>query len=112
MGLGQIDAMVDFAIAQISGEPEGYRSVVRDLALGWPMAPGLQLVFVLVSAVQAIERVQQAANDVIGNTTETLRMAGLLSSDIYALETLGRQNITGQDLLDYWDRYDPFFLKL
>ena len=104
--------MVDFAIAQISGDRDGYRSVVRDLALGWPQVSGLQIVFVLVSAVQAIEQVQGKSSEPIGNTLEALRMAALLSSDIYALEQLGTSPATAQDLLNYWEENDPYFLKL
>lgn len=55
--------MKDFAIERISGGPQGYRSEVRDLAVGWPNTTGAQLVFVLVCAAHAIERVFGAGSD-------------------------------------------------
>ncbi len=112
MSLGQIDTMVDFAIAQISGDPDGYRTVVRDLVVGWPEASGLQVIFVLVSAVNAIERVYPDGRKSIGNTEGTLKMAALLGTDLYALEQLGVTRANGHALLEYWDKHDPFFLNL
>lgn len=112
MSLVQIDAMVDFAIAQISGDPEGYRSVVRDLVIGWPDATGLQAVFALTSAVNAIERVYRDGEPSIGNTHGTLKMTALLSSDLFALEQMGKPGVTCREVLAYWSAEDQFFLNL
>lgn len=112
MGLQQIDAMIGFAIARVSDTPDGYRSVVRDLASDWPDATGAQIVFVIVSAADAIERVFETDPSPRTEVQQAFRVAALLASDLFAMEQRGNFAPTGRDLLDYWQANDPYFLKL
>jgi hypothetical protein len=104
--------MIDFTIAQVSQSPDGYREVVRELASRWPEATGLQIVFVLVSAADAIERV--FAQDLAHHkeVDQTMKMAALLSTDLFALQRRANFSPTGRDLVRYWKEVDPYFIKL
>lgn len=104
--------MIDFAIAQVSETPDGYRAVVRGLAEKWPDVTGAQIVFVLVSAAHAIERVFDAAPEPRSEVQQTFRVAALLASDLFALQKCGNFTPVGCDLTAYWRENDPFFLKL
>ncbi len=112
MGLKQLDEMIDFAIARVSEGPDGSRQAVCELATRWPHVTGLQIVFVMVSAAHAIERVflgdDNAPNP---ETAEALRMASLLSVDLFAMQKRGNFSPTGSDLLIYWNDADPFFTE-
>lgn len=112
VSLQQIDTMIDFAIAQVSDTPDGYRAIVRDLAKKWPDVTGAQMVFVLVSTAHAIERVFDAAPEPRTEVQQTFRIAALLASDLFALQNRGNFAPTGQDLTTYWREIDPFFLNL
>ena len=112
LGLKQIDNMIDLAIARVSEGPDGARRAVSELATRWPNATGLQIVFVMVSAGHAIERVFTGENDTPNTeTAQALRMASLLSVDLFAMEKRGNFSPTGADLLDYWREADPFFIE-
>ena len=104
--------MIDFAIAQVSDTPDGYRSVVRELAAKWPDVTGAQTVFVLVSAAHAIERVCDAIPEPRTEVQQTFRVAALLASDLFALQKRGNFAPSGCDLTSYWRENDPFFLTL
>ncbi|MEP3346856.1 MAG: hypothetical protein ABJN34_09475 [Litoreibacter sp.] len=112
MSLQQIDTMIDFAITQISGSPEGYRAVVRNLTKEWPDVTGAQIVFVLVSAANAIEQVFEASPDPKTEVQQTFRMAALLASDLFALQQRDNFAPSGRDLSAYWNENDRFFLDL
>jgi len=112
LGLKQIDNMIDFAIARVSEGPDGPRRAVSELAARWPNVTGLQIVFVLVSAAHAIERVFSGENDAPNaETAEALRMASLLSVDLFAMQERGNFSPTGADLLAYWRDVDPYFVE-
>lgn len=112
LSLKQIDTMIDFAIARISESPEGYRAVVRDLAATWPDVTGAQLVFVLVSAAHAVERVFGGTLDPKSEVQQTFRVAALLASDLFALQQQGNFAPTARDMTAYWRANDPYFLRL
>lgn len=112
MSLQQIDDMIDFAIARIADSPEGYRRVVRDLVSTWPEVTGAQVVFVLVSAAHAVEKVFGGGADPKSEVQQTFRVAALLASDLFALQLQGNFAPTGRDMTRYWQAHDPFFLKL
>jgi hypothetical protein len=112
VGLKQLDEMIDFAIARVSEGPDGARRAVCDLATRWPNVTGLQIVFVMVSAAHAIERVFSGDNDTPNpETAQALRMSSLLSVDLFAMQKRGNFSPTGADLLDYWRDTDPFFIE-
>lgn len=109
-GLEQIDDMIDFAVARVSETPQGPRLVVADLARYWPDATGLQFIFVMVSAANAIEQVFHTEDTERNEVSQTLRMAALLGVDLFALQRRGNLAPTGRDLLAYWQEFDGFFL--
>lgn len=112
LGLKQIDDMIDFAIARVSEGPDGPRKAVFELATRWPNVTGLQIVFVIVSAAHAIERVFSGENDgPNAETAQALRMASLLSVDLFAMQQRGNFSPTAADLLVYWRDVDPFFIE-
>ena len=85
---------------------------MSELAARWPNVTGLQIVFVLVSAAHAIERVFSGENDAPNaETAEALRMASLLSVDLFAMQERGNFSPTGADLLAYWRDVDPYFVE-
>ena len=104
--------MIDFAIAQVSDKPDGYRAVVRNLADKWPDVTGAQMVFVLVSAAHAIEQVFDSPPEPRTDAQHTFRVAALLASDLFALQNRGYVTPVGRDLTAYWHENDPFFLNL
>lgn len=104
--------MIDFSIERISDGAQGYRSVVRDLASQWPDVSGAQLVFVLVSAAYAIERVFGSSAEPSNDVQQTFRLAALLASDLFALQKKGNFAPTSRDLTAYWQAHDPYFLTL
>ena len=111
MGLKELDEMIDVAIARVSEGPDGARIAVSELARGWPHATGLQIVFAVVSAAHAIERVFSGDDNAPNSeTTEALRMASLLSVDLFAMQKRGNFSPTGADLMAYWQTTDPFFI--
>ncbi|WP_298257857.1 hypothetical protein [uncultured Litoreibacter sp.] len=112
MSLQQIDTMIDFVIARISDTPNGYRAVVRDMATQWPDVTGAQIVFVLVSAAHAFERVFEVPSEPRTEVQQTFRIAALLASDLFALQQRSNFAPTGRDLLSYWQESDPYFLTL
>lgn len=112
LSLQQIDDMIDFAIERVSSGSDGYRSVVRDLAQNWPNVTGAQMVFALVSAAHAIERVFGSTTEPSNDVNQTFRVAALLASDLFALQQIGNFAPTGRDLSAYWHSNDPYFLTL
>ncbi len=111
VGLKQLDEMIDFAIARVSEGPDGPRRAVCELATHWPQVTGLQIVFVMVSAAHAIERVFSGEDNTPNpETAQALRMASLLSVDLFAMQKRGNFSPTGSDLLAYWRDADPFFV--
>jgi len=110
--MDRIDHMTEFAIAGLLAAPDGWRSIVRDIAARWPDVPPLEITFVLVSAAEAISdllAVDDPSRDV---GAHAWRVAALLAADVYAMERLGLPRETAADLFAYWKRYDSFFLNL
>lgn len=112
VGIEHIDHMIDFAIVSVSNGPNGPHATVSELARRWPDETGLQLVYTLVSAATAIEQVFSGDQEEHVEAAQTMRMAALLASDLYAMQQLGFSAPTGRDLFRYWERYDPFFLEV
>jgi len=65
-----------------------------------------------LAIARVIERVFTGENDTPNTeTAQALRMASLLSVDLFAMEKRGNFSPTGADLLDYWREADPFFIE-
>lgn len=102
--------MIDFAIARVSAGPDGPRVAVAAMCEKWPDTSGLQIVFALVSAAHAIERVFNGDASDHTEVGQTLRMTSLLAVDLFALQQRGNFAPTGRDLTRYWRDEDPFFI--
>lgn len=102
--------MIDFAAGELaSGDPVRIGALVRRLADRFPSEPALSLCFALTSAAARIEDL------VLTEQGETAlrgyRLAALLAADIHAVQSMGQVPATATDLLHFWRRVDPYFLK-
>ena len=107
-----LDQMIEFATERLARDDHNQSSrLVRDMAAAWPTEPALAIVFSLASAAAALE-------DMVDTQASTLsaqfgyKLAALISADVFALEAMGHCPATGQDLLHFWRRVDPYFLNL
>lgn len=108
-----IDLMIEFVMEELlSGNSQRKRAMVRRMAERWPSEPALALVFAVTSATSAIE-------DSLGNSTPQdpviplgYRLSALISADVHAVQSMGQVPSMAQDLLHFWRRVDPLFLRL
>lgn len=105
------DVLIRFAVDRLCLQPDGWRSLVRDLAQLWPVTPPLELSYVLVSAAELIAgqndgKAEQAAS------RAAYRLAALIALDVYAMQLMNRPAGTAADLHRYWTDVDPYFLRL
>lgn len=108
-----LDQMIEFAMEELlSGNSQRKRAMVRRMAEQWPHEPALALVYAVTSATEAIE-------DQFGDTAEIdpviplgYRLSALISSDVHAVQSMGQMPSVARDLLHFWRRVDPLFLRL
>lgn len=94
----------------LSGDGGRKRSMVRRMAERWPDQPALALVYSVTSATELIE-------DQFGSTDDPViplgyRLAALISADVHAVQSMGQIPSQAEDLLHFWRRVDPLFLRL
>ncbi len=106
------EGMTEQALQILLAAPDGWRSVVRDLAAGWPAARPLELSYALVCAAQAIETNFDDDSPSRTASDKVLRLTALLSTDLYAMEVLEMPANCAADLRSYWTIHDPYFLQL
>lgn len=94
-----------------SGDRGVIGGLVRALAVRWPNEKALSICFALTAAASHVEDVMQI-DDPAGSPSFGYKLAALVAADILAVEALGRAPATGQDLLHFWRRVDPYFLNL
>ena len=110
MGLTALDQMVSFATeALASGDDVRISRLVRDLATEWPQEPALSISFALTSAASALEEILSEHQ---GPVNRAYRMAALAAADILAVEAMGQSPAKTENLLHFWRRVDPYFLKV
>ncbi|MFT6451741.1 MAG: putative membrane-anchored protein [Halocynthiibacter sp.] len=103
-----IEAMIALATRALSrANSDQCRSLVRDMAGHWPDAPALSISFALATAAAEVGDNFACKGDQIG-----YRLSALVAADIFALEAMGKCPATAHDLLHFWRRVDPYFLKL
>lgn len=102
---------VHFAIAQLMGAPDGWRSLVRDMVARWPDAPATELIYAIVAAATEIERTFAAGSPSREAADHGWRLAALLGTDLYAMEIIGLPRDRAADLAAYW-QIDPYFRDL
>ncbi|NCO86781.1 MAG: hypothetical protein GW886_09170 [Rhodobacterales bacterium] len=108
-----IDQMIEFAMEELlSGSPQRKRAMVRRMAERWPAEPALALVYAVTSATESIEDTfgEAAADDPV--IPLGYRLSALISADVYAVQSMGQVPSVAEDLLHFWRRVDPLFLRL
>lgn len=108
-----MDQMIEFAMEELlSGDDGRRRSMVRRMASRWPDQPALALVYAVTSATEAIEDTfgDAAARDPV--IPLGYRLSALISADVHAIQSMGQMPSVAEDLLHFWRRVDPLFLRL
>ena len=109
---GALDEMIEFATEELlSGSHERRRALVRRMAQRWADEPALALCYALTSASEGIadalpDREREPAI-LVG-----FRLSALISADIHAVQAIGQVPAQSEDLLQFWRRSDPAFLRL
>lgn len=112
MRVAVLDEMIEFAMEEmLSGNSQRKRAMVRRMAERWPDQPALALVYAVTSATETIE-------DTYSDETEDpvipmgYRLSALISADVHAVQSMGQTPSIAGDLLHFWRRVDPLFLRL
>jgi len=106
------DGLTEFALETLLSTTEGWRRLARDAVARWPDAPPLAIVFAIVNASAQIEAIFSEGSPSRTAAQHGFRVAGLLSSDLYAMEALGLPRSRAADLGAYWRAHDEYFLTL
>jgi len=108
-----MDQMIDFAMEELlSGDDTRRRAMVRQMATRWPREPALALAYAVTSATQAIEDAFGASARRDPVVPLGYRLSALVSADIHAIQSMGQVPSVAEDLLHFWRRVDPLFLRL
>lgn len=102
---------VHFAITHLLGTPEGWRSLVRDMVDRWPDGPATELIYSIVRAASEIEATFATGSPSREAAEHGWRLAALIGTDLYAMQTIGLPHGCAADLAAYW-RIDPYFRDL
>lgn len=102
---------VHFAIGVLLGNPEGWRTVVREMVATWPEAPAGEMIFTLVTAASEIEGMFAPGSPSREASEHGWRLAALLGVDLYAMAEIGLPHARAADFTAYW-RIDPYFHDL
>ncbi|MCO8145090.1 hypothetical protein NHN26_07605 [Rhodovulum tesquicola] len=106
------DGLTEFALETLLSSPDGWRSFAREAAGRWPATPPLAIVFALVNASAQVEAIFSEGSPARTAAQHGFRVAGLISADLYAMETLGLKRARAADLVAYWRAHDDYFLTL
>lgn len=108
-----LDLMIEFVMEELlSGDAQRKRSMVRRMAERWPQEPALALVFAVTSATEAIEDSFGAAAAIDPVVPLGYRLSALVSADVHAVQSMGQIPSFASDLLHFWRRVDPLFLRV
>lgn len=108
-----LDEMIEFARGELtSGDYERRRAMVRRMAEGWPSEPALALVYAVTSATETIDEMPAKKSDIKASVSFGYRIAALISADVHAVQSMGQIPSFARDLLPFWRRVDPLFLRL
>lgn len=105
--------MIEFAMeALLSGNAQRKRAMVRLMAERWPEEPALALVYAVTAATEAIE--DSFGGAAVPDPVIPLgyRLSALISADVHAVQSMGQVPSFAEDLLHFWRRVDPLFLRL
>lgn len=107
-----LDQMIELAMEEmLSGSDLWQRQLVRRMAERWPREAALAIVYAITAATGAIADSfgALAAHDPV--VPLGYRLAALVASDVHALQAMGQVPATAEDLLQFWRRVDPVFLR-
>ncbi len=105
--------MIEFAMEELlSGNSQRKRAMVRRMAEQWPGEPALALVYAVTSATEAIEDSFREAPSQDPVIPLGYRLSALISADVHAVQSMGQVPSVAEDLLHFWRRVDPLFLRL
>lgn len=102
---------VQFALERLLDGPDGWRPLVREMALRWPEAPAGELILALATAATEIEATFGPGSPARDGARHGWRLAGLLGADLYAMEAAGLPHRRAGDLPAWW-AFDPYFRDL
>lgn len=108
-----LDLMIEFATEELlSRDGARRRQLVRRMAERWPAEPALALVYAVTAATEGIEDAFGA--DGAGDPVIPLgyRLSALVSADVHAVQSMGQVPSRAGDLLHFWRRVDPLFLRI
>jgi hypothetical protein len=105
-----LDQMTEAAIEHLLADGALPRALPAVLARRWPDVPPLEVVLVMVTAANGIERMLTAASTNCHMVEQTWRMSALVSVDYHVMQSLRLPHKTASDLLLYWKLHDSFFL--
>ncbi len=108
-----LDEMIDFAMGELtSGDPGRKRAMVRRMAERWPEEPALALAYAVTAATETIEDRSGARAKDDPVIPLGYRLSALVSADVHAVQSMGQTPSAAKDLLHFWRRVDPLFLRL
>lgn len=108
-----VDQMIEFAMEELlSGDDERRRALVRRMAQRWPTEPALALAYAVTCATGSIEDAFGEAADRDPVVPLGYRLSALISADIHAIQSMGQTPSMAEDLLHFWRRVDPPFMRL
>lgn len=108
-----LDQMIEFATEELlSGDGARKRAMVRRMAERWPREPALALAYAVTAATGGIE--DAFGEGSAGDPAVPLgyRLSALVSADVHAVQSMGQVPSLAGDLLHFWRRVDPLFLRL
>lgn len=108
-----LDQMIEFVMEELlSDSSQRRRLMVRKMAEQWPHEPALALVYAVTSATEAIEESFGNAANIDPVIPLGYRLSALISADVHAVQSMGQVPSVASDLLHFWRRVDPLFLRL
>ena len=111
MTLDHLDQMTAYALEDLAaGNRDRLRTLVRRMSERWHNTPALMVSLALTSAAHELES-QFRGPGIQDAAYLAYKFAALVAGDVLALETLGGRGVLARDLLLYWRRTDPYFLR-
>ena len=108
-GIGDMDGLCEFALHFLLSGQGDARRLAASLAQHTPDLPALELVFILASAASGLESVFSGA-ETSAIALDAWRTSALVGVDLHMMQELGLPCQTCEDLVEYWQTEDGFFL--
>ena len=105
--------MIAFAKLELSsGDNDRRRLLVPKMAQTWPEEPALALVYAVTSATESIADKDNTKKNTNPLVTLGYKLSALVAADVHAVHSMGLIPSKSSDLLQFWRRVDPLFLRL